>query len=144
LLHHQTSLPPAFRFPDFWLASPDSYLRVSVTRPFDIPPIIDGQIGYDAIDALRLLAMGILLSLPSNYPGWRKPAGNLFLEPTFPAVYFYTVSLPFCGRRGKGLPRTGQNVQTFSKPGNISQVRRGSRGSRLGHLRHFLCVRYVY
>src|SRR6266404_8307905 len=61
-------------------------------------------------------AMGILLSLRSDYPGWCKTAGNLFLEPIFPAVYFFTVSLPFCGRRGKGLPRTGQNVQSFAKP----------------------------
>jgi len=54
----------------------------------------------------------------TGYPGWRKPAGNLFLEPIFAAVYFFTVSLPFCGRRGKGLPRTGQNVQSFAKPKN--------------------------
>src|SRR6266436_8746787 len=38
LLHRQTSLPPAFRFPDFWLVSPDSYPRVGVTRPFDAVP----------------------------------------------------------------------------------------------------------
>jgi len=56
LLHRQTSLPPAFRFPGFWLVSPDSYLRVSVTLSFDIPPIIDRRIGCGAIDALRLLA----------------------------------------------------------------------------------------
>jgi hypothetical protein len=29
--------------------------------------------------------------------------------------------MPFCVRRGKSLPRTEQNVQTFSKPRNIAK-----------------------
>jgi hypothetical protein len=46
--------------------------------------------------------------------------GTSFWSPYFQRYIFSTVSLPFCGRRGKSLPRTGQNVQSFAKSGALS------------------------
>src|SRR5882724_6851673 len=89
-------------------------------------------------------AMGILLSLRSNYLGWREPVRNLFLEPTFPAVYSFTVSTPFCRKAWEKLVEDWTECPNFFQTQEHCQVRRGPRGSRLGHLRRFLCVRYVY
>jgi hypothetical protein len=43
-----------------------------------------------------------------------------YLQPIFPGVYFLTICLPFCGRRGKSFGGNwAESFQTLAKPWNV-------------------------
>src|SRR6266850_2885867 len=85
---------------------------------------------------LRLQRSGILASA--------NLSETSFWSPHFQRYILLLSLRPSAVRRGKSLSKDWTECPNFFQTQEHCQVRRGPRGSRLGHLRRFLCLRYVY